>query len=141
MSDDTTQQGQQTSQSTSSSGVFVPEATRLSHGDLINLILQSESMNDEERQYWIDLLPIMTPEQIEQLQRILDNEKTQLATIEEKYSKGTQSTSDANQTMRNVEEIALQRTKKASERIHVEQEQEALESTLEQDILKQVEEV
>lgn len=141
MSDETTQQGQQTSQSSGGTGIFVPESVRLSHGPLVNLILQSESMNDEERQYWIDLLPIMTNEQIQQLQLILDNEKKQLAAIEEKYSSGTQGTTQANVTMRNVEEIALQRTQKASERIHVEQEQEALESTLEQEILKQVEEL
>ena len=44
-------------------------------------------MNDEERQYWINILPIMTPEQIGNLQNILTSEKTQLAAIDAKYSK------------------------------------------------------
>ncbi len=54
-------------------------------GDLIALIKASESMNDEERQYWINILPIMTPEQIQNLRDILDNEKKQLAAIDAKY--------------------------------------------------------
>lgn len=44
-------------------------------------------MNNEERQYWINILPVMTPEQIKNLDDILTNEKKQLAAIDEKYSK------------------------------------------------------
>ena len=68
-------------------GLVIPDDIREKHSDLIELILSSESMNDEERQYWINILPIMTEDQIENLRGILANEKDQLAAIDQKYSK------------------------------------------------------
>lgn len=56
-------------------------------GALIELIKASESMNDEERQYWINILPVMTPEQLKNLEDILTSEKKQLQAIDAKYSK------------------------------------------------------
>jgi len=44
-------------------------------------------MNDEERQYWINILPVMTPDQLSSLKDILDTEKKQLAAIDKKYAK------------------------------------------------------
>jgi hypothetical protein len=44
-------------------------------------------MNDEERQYWVNILPVMTPEQIQNLKDILSNEREQLAAIDRKYAK------------------------------------------------------
>lgn len=55
--------------------------------ELVEMIIGSESMNNEERQYWINILPIMTPEQIQNLHDILTNEKSQLAAIDKKYAK------------------------------------------------------
>lgn len=68
------------------SAVQIPGDLKEKFPDLINLILSSQSMNDEERQYWINILPIMTPEQIANLLGILENEKRQLAEIDRKYS-------------------------------------------------------
>ncbi|MBN2306748.1 hypothetical protein JXD20_02075 [Candidatus Peregrinibacteria bacterium] len=59
-------------------------------GDLVELIKGSRSMDDSERQYWIDVLPIMSDDQIQNLRDILDNEKKQLAEAEAAYSEGTQ---------------------------------------------------
>src|SRR3989344_4443506 len=73
------------SPSPSSSSVTVPPALQEKHPVLIALILGSESMNDDERQYWINILPVMTPEQIENLRQILQNEKDQLSAIDTKY--------------------------------------------------------
>lgn len=53
---------------------------------LIDLILHTESMDDEERKYWFDLLPSMTDEQIEKLYEILRVEKIKLQKLEEKYA-------------------------------------------------------
>jgi hypothetical protein len=69
------------------SGLVIPPETLEKFGVLIALIKGSESMNTEERQYWINILPIMTPEQITNLTEILTNEKTQLAAIDAKYTK------------------------------------------------------
>lgn len=53
--------------------------------ELIDLILATESMDDDERQYWFDILPSMTNEQIDRLFNILDTEKKKLQKLEEKY--------------------------------------------------------
>jgi hypothetical protein len=71
----------------SQSTVTVPDELQKKFPKLIALILGSESMNDEERQYWINILPVMTPEQQDNLQQILENEKNQLAAIDAKYEK------------------------------------------------------
>ena len=68
-------------------GLSIPADTQAKFGPLIELIQASESMNDEERQYWINILPVMTAEQLKSLQDILDNERTQLAAIDAKYNK------------------------------------------------------
>ncbi|MCF7845933.1 MAG: hypothetical protein K9L85_01720 [Candidatus Peribacteraceae bacterium] len=52
---------------------------------LIDLILKTESMKDEERKYWFQLLPVMTGDQVEKLQNILQNERDQLAELDAKY--------------------------------------------------------
>lgn len=74
-----------------STGVQISDELRKKYPALIDLILHSESMNDEERQYWVNILPVMTPEQIQNLQDILTNEKTQLAAIDRKYAKEIES--------------------------------------------------
>lgn len=53
---------------------------------LIDLILRTESMKDEERKYWFQLLPIMSEEQVRKLQGILQNEKDQLQELDQKYA-------------------------------------------------------
>jgi len=135
---DSTQQGQQGSGAPIATGVFVPPAVQDSHGPLVDLVLKSESMNDEERQYWIDILPVMTTEQIEQLRIILVNERDQLAAIDEKYSKsGTQEVPQ----VRPVTDIENERRDRAHKRSTVEVEAEAEETRKEAEILKQVEDV
>ncbi len=73
----------------SASALVIPTDIQEKFGDLVALIRQSESMNDEERQYWVNILPIMTPEQIQNLEDILLNEKQQLAAIDAKYAQQT----------------------------------------------------
>lgn len=68
-------------------GVQIPDELKQKFPELIELILGSESMNDEERQYWVNILPVMTPEQVQNLKDILTNEKEQLAAIDRKYAK------------------------------------------------------
>lgn len=52
---------------------------------LLQLVLKSESMKDEERKYWFQLLPVMSDEQVEKLRTILVNERDQLAALDSKY--------------------------------------------------------
>ena len=65
---------------------MIPDDVKQNHGELLEMILASESMNNEERQYWINILPIMTPDQVENLRSILVNERDQLAAIDAKYA-------------------------------------------------------
>ncbi len=53
--------------------------------ELIVLILETESMDDDERQYWFDIMPSMTNDQIDRLYNILETEKRKLEALEEKY--------------------------------------------------------
>jgi hypothetical protein len=55
--------------------------------ELIDLILNTDSMDDDERQYWFDIMPSMTESQIDRLFNILDTEKKKLAELEIKYQK------------------------------------------------------
>ena len=82
MADDaTTTQNDQTT-------LTVPPDIQEKFGDLITLIKSSRSMDDSERQYWVDVLPIMSEDQIDNLRGILDNEKKQLEEAESSYSTG-----------------------------------------------------
>ncbi|MDD5041638.1 MAG: hypothetical protein PHX87_04510 [Candidatus Peribacteraceae bacterium] len=85
------------------SAVQVPQDLKMKFPELIGLILGSESMNDEERQYWINILPVMTPEQIQNLNDILTNEKQQLAAIDRKYAKEIENIGET-QLLRKVDE-------------------------------------
>lgn len=52
---------------------------------LVELIVVTESMNDEERQYWFHILPIMSDEQIQKLRQILVTEQRKLADLNQAY--------------------------------------------------------
>ena len=45
------------------------------YSELVSLILLTESMDDQERQYWFDIMPSMTDKQISRLLEVLDTEK------------------------------------------------------------------
>lgn len=64
----------------------IPEAVMEKYPDLVNLIVETKSMDDKERQYWFHILPVMNEEQVDKLKVILDNEKQKLAEIDQKYS-------------------------------------------------------
>jgi hypothetical protein len=44
-------------------------------------------MDDDERQYWFDIMPSMTDSQIDRLYNILETEKKKLEELEIKYQK------------------------------------------------------
>jgi hypothetical protein len=67
------------------SGLNIPDDVRKKFSELIGLIEKSQSMNEEERQYWVDVLPIMSEDQISNLRSILDNEKKQMAEADKQY--------------------------------------------------------
>lgn len=76
-----------TSQATVST-LNIPDDVQKQFSELIGLIKGSQSMNDEERQYWIDVLPIMNEDQLTNLNNILGNEKKQIAEADKQYEQG-----------------------------------------------------
>ena len=117
--------------------VTVPDDLKKKFPELVALILGSESMNDEERQYWVNILPVMTPEQRENLQQILQNEKDQLAAIDEKYSKEMESLGKG----KAVKEMAEKRKAKRQERHASESKAEEEEQRKEEEILQAISEL
>lgn len=74
-----------TTKTSSASKFHIPTAVKEDYPELIPLIIQTESMDDEEREYWFQILPIMTDDQVEKLREILANEKQQLAKLDAEY--------------------------------------------------------
>ena len=52
---------------------------------MVELIINTWSMNNEERQYWFDIWDYMSPEQQKRLQDILQIEKDKLDSLLKKY--------------------------------------------------------
>ena len=118
-----------------SSSLTISDEIRAQFPDLIELIIHSESMNDEERQYWINILPIMTPEQVQDLRNILDNEKKQLQAIDQKYATEIEQVGKAEVIKITDEERRRKREERAQkEAAHASTEKESAE-----DILKKIE--
>ena len=115
----------------------IPPETDAKFHELIGMIQESSSMDNDERQYWIDVLPIMTDDQITNLRGILENEKKQLADAASAYSQGME------KAVKNVanefDEKAYLEKKRA--RQAVEAKQEAAEIESEENILKSLEDL
>lgn len=78
--------------------------------ELIKLIINTESMDDDERQYWFDIMPSMTDEQVDRLFNILDTERKKLDTLEQKYQKEIKSLNEKH--LIEWQEIQMKESKK-----------------------------
>ena len=113
----------------------VPADVEEQYPELIALIKKSKSMNDEERQYWVDVLPVMSEDQVKNLRGILDNEKKQLAEAAEAYAK--QVADEEGQVASAFDEVAYIEKKRIRE--EAEAEHEAEEKMMEEDVLSELE--
>lgn len=91
-------------------------------------------MNMEERQYWINILPVMTPEQLKNLEEILTSEKKQLKAIDEKYSKEVGKVDDTASILSMEQKMKSQKEK----RISTEEENEEMEAEKEAQLLSKI---
>lgn len=112
----------------------IPDSVKGKFPDLIDLIARSESMNDGERQYWFDILPVMTPEQLENLRGILTNERDQLAAIDAKYA---QKAGEA----AGMIELEEQRRASREERRNKEEADQTKEAGHEEELLRKIQDV
>lgn len=111
----------------------IPADTRARFPLLLELILGSESMSDEERQYWIRVLPVMTHEQIADLTAILENEKRQLQAIDRKYAAEIETVGQRERVRRTGEELRERRSQRQrEEEAHGAHEEKQTEKILEQ---------
>ena len=97
------------------SDLSISDETRASFPELVDMIVGSESMNNEERQYWLNILPIMTPEQIQSLLDILNNEKAQLDAIDKKYAKPLTAKEEKDQIAKTEAEIQEKREERSEQ--------------------------
>lgn len=91
-------------------------------------------MTDEERQYWVNILPAMTPEQRTTLEGILKNEKEKLAAIDAKYNADVTKI----QQKISVEEIEKERRTKQSALQTSEQQASKEEEEREAELLRNI---
>lgn len=130
------------SSSTATSTAFqadlnVPEETQKQFGDLVAMIRKSRSMNDEEKQYWVDVLPIMTKEQVTNLREILENEQKQVAEAEARRNKAINDT--IKKTAKAFDEEAYRQKKLM--RVKAEKEAEEKEKKDEAELLEKLQEL
>lgn len=113
---------------------IVPELIRNKFPDLVKLIYETESMNSEEREYWLQIMPIMTEDQIVKFRTILVNEKDQLAKLDQEYEQEMQRIND-----KRVVEINEAEIKEKQEQLKkAETAAESQEKEKEEDLLKQL---
>ncbi len=116
---------------------IIPVLVREKFPDLIKLIYETESMNKEEREYWLQIMPIMTEEQIKKFRDILVNEKEQLAKLDNEYE---QEMSKINQ--KHAQQIDEKEMKAKIEKIEkAEMSSESEEQRKEEELLKKLEDI
>lgn len=64
---------------------YIDDEIQAEYPELIKLVLATESMDNEERQYWFDIMPSMNDSQIDKLFNILETERKKLEELELKY--------------------------------------------------------
>jgi len=114
---------------------IIPKLVREVFPDLIKLIFETESMDTDEREYWLQILPIMTEDQIKKFRDILVNEKEQLTKLDKEYEKEMSSLEDKHKKVLDEEEIRRRRDDLKAK----ENESKAQESQTEEELLKQLE--
>jgi len=103
---------------------------------LIELVMKSESMKDEERQYWFNLYEVMNTAQIDKLRDILTRERAKLAEIDAKY--GKKPSIDPVEAAKKAEEMAQKRSAEQAALKAREAKIQAQEAAEEADILSEL---
>lgn len=115
----------------------IPPEVEQKYPDLIPLVLATESMSDGERQYWFQLVPIMSEEQIKKFRDILINEKEQLKKLDMQYEEQLNK-------LNSVHEIEWKEFESREKRRKIEEEEskaEAQDAKAEVDLLSQLDDI
>ena len=108
----------------------LPPAIAAKYPDLEQLIRKTESMTDEERNYWFQILPIMTDQQVEKLRGILLHEKEQLSKLDSEYQEELSKINAKHMNEWKGEESRAEREKREAEEKAHEAEEKAQEAAL-----------
>ena len=108
----------------------IPPIVAKKYPDLVELIKKTESMSDDERDYWFQILPIMTEDQVARLRKILDDEAKQLAKLDEQYQDELSKLNKKHVTEWDVMEKKKEREARAEEEAKSEEEESAAEEAL-----------
>ena len=112
----------------------IPPVVLQKYPDLVELIKKTDSMSKDERNYWFQILPIMTDEQVVRLRKILDDEANQLTKLDSEYQ-----TELAKLNEKHLKEWDdFERTQKRDELKKVESASSAEEQKKQEDLLKQL---
>ena len=114
---------------------IIPKLVRDVFPDLIKLIFETESMDADEREYWLQILPIMTEDQIKKFRDILVNEKEQLDKLDKEYEEEMSGLEQQHKKQINEEEVKQKREELKAKESEAEKE----EKQTEEDLLKQLE--
>lgn len=122
---------------TTQDGKFnIPAVVLEKYGDLVELIKKTESMSDEEREYWFQILPIMTADQVNRLKTILQEEANQLSKLDTQYQDEL-----TKLNKKHLEEWNVFQKKQEREALQAEEaSHEAAEAKAEEEVLKNLEE-
>ncbi len=117
-------------------GFNIPAVVLEKYGDLVELIKKTESMSDEEREYWFQILPIMTADQVNRLKTILQEEANQLSKLDTQYQDEL-----TKLNKKHLEEWNVFQKKQEREALQAQEaSHEAAEAKAEEDVLKKLEE-
>lgn len=111
----------------------IQDAILAQYKELIKLVINTESMDNNEKQYWFDILPSMTDEQVDRLFDILDTERKKLEELEKKYQEEIKNLND-----KHLIEWQEFQTKQAKNKV---QEAESQDKQNSDDILSMIDEL
>ncbi len=109
---------------------IVPKLARETFPDLMKLVFETESMDTDEREYWLQILPIMTQDQVKKFRDILVNEKDQLQKLDKEYENEL-SKIDQKQT----QAISDEEVRRRREEIRKKEEADAQQETAQEEAL------
>lgn len=112
----------------------IPEDMQKKYPVLIDLVLTTESMTDDERQYWFQIMPVMSEQQLLKFQNILETEKKQLQRLDQEYEDQLKKLN----TRHLIEWQEFETREKRKEIEEAEKSAEGDEKKAEEDLLKQL---
>lgn len=115
----------------------VPKLVSEKFPDLVDLIKNTESMNADERDYWFQILPIMTEDQIAKFRDILLTEKNQLDKLDKEYEEELAKLNEKHM----IEWKEFETKEKREELAGKEKNAEVEEKAKEEELLKRLQEI